>query len=93
LVGWLNYGCPEIGTSSINWAQLSKLFTCGWKQSLKRRVLIEIMTMDNVQEEVHFNNTPSSQSLRFKDIFSWSTYIVDPKLNSLNEMKEIERKH
>jgi hypothetical protein len=29
-------------------------------QSSKRRVSIEIMTMDNVQEEVYFDNTPSS---------------------------------
>jgi hypothetical protein len=35
-------------------------------QSPKRRVLIEIGTMDNDQKEVYFNNTPSSQTFRFK---------------------------
>jgi hypothetical protein len=35
-------------------------------QSPKCRVLIEIMMMDNVQEEGYFNNTPLSQSFRFK---------------------------
>jgi hypothetical protein len=58
----------EIGTSSIDWAQQSRYYLRTETDSSLRNVvfLIEIGTMDNVQKEVYFNNTPSSQTFRFK---------------------------
>jgi hypothetical protein len=54
---------PEIGTRSIDWAQLSRLhLNTETESSLQNGVLNKNRTMDNVQKRNSYINVPSSQT-------------------------------
>jgi hypothetical protein len=44
--------CPAIGTSCIDWAELNRLFTWGWRQSLVSETFFKIKNraMDDIQK-------------------------------------------
>jgi hypothetical protein len=69
----LRYTCPEIGTSSIDWAQLSRFhLKTEWESSLRNvvlkykqeGVLDKNKAMDNVQKHNICSNLESSQTFR-----------------------------
>jgi hypothetical protein len=68
-LGPINRAGPylEIGTSCIDWAQLTKLFTWVWRQSSisETMFLIQNWTMDTVRKVNNCINIPSSQSQRY----------------------------
>jgi hypothetical protein len=59
---------PEIGTSSIDWAQKSRFFLRTETDSSLRNVVfsIEIGTMDNVQKIVYSSETPATP--KYQDV-------------------------
>jgi hypothetical protein len=60
------YRCPEIGSTSLDWAQLSRFYMKTETESSLRNVMFmnKNRMMDNIQKYNIFINVPSSQTLR-----------------------------
>jgi hypothetical protein len=76
------YRCPEISTSSIDWAQLSRFYLKTDIESSLRNVVLKNkqgcvldkdMTMDNVQKHNICTNVPSSQT--FSPYYYFGEYL------------------
>jgi hypothetical protein len=68
--------CSEIGTNSIDWAQLSRIHLKTKTESYLRKVVCfkKNRTMDNTQKYINCINIPSSQTLRSRFTIVYCIY-------------------
>jgi hypothetical protein len=82
--------CPEIGTSSIDWAQLSRFhLKTETESSLRNVVLVKYRMMDNVQKHNNSINIPWAQTFRFYLQRSIFLTILVPKITKSEHISDL----